>query len=240
MRLLLAECDSERGSSMHQALSRAGYATDWVRSATHMQGALFTQHYDCAVLALPMPDVARDALLPALRRQRGAMPVLLVTGSTAFEDRDALLDDGADDFLMRPFRFEELIARIRSLMRRAQPEPAVPNLLVHGPIQLDPRRSLARWEDREIKLTQSEFAVIETLFRKRNQVVSRAQLEESLYGWGEEVHSNAVEVYVHFLRRKLYPGLIVTVRGLGYQLATEPFSSKVPGVTAAALRPPSG
>jgi DNA-binding response OmpR family regulator len=222
MRLLLAECDSERGSSMHVALSRAGYATDWVRSGSHMQGALCTQQYDCAVLALPMPDVARETLLPALRRQRSALPLLLVTGSAAFEDRIALLDEGADDFLVRPFRFEELNARIRSLMRRAKPEAAVPNLLVHGPIQLDPRRFVARWAQREIKLTQSEFAVLETLFRKRNQIVSRAQLEESLYGWGDEVHSNAVEVYVHYLRRKLYPGLILTVRGLGYQLAAEP------------------
>jgi len=222
MRLLLAEGDREHGISMLAALSRAGYATDWVQSGTHMRGALSMQQYDCAVLGLPLPDMAREALLPSLRRQQVPLPVLLVTGSNLVEDRIALLDQGADDFIVRPFHAEELTARIRSLMRRAKSDPGVPDVLAHGAIKLDPRRFVAVWEEREIKLTQCDFAVLETLFRRRNQILSRAQLEESLYGWGDEIRSNAVEVYVHFLRRKLYPGLIVTVRGLGYQLAPDP------------------
>jgi DNA-binding response OmpR family regulator len=207
---------------MLTALSRAGYATDWVQSGPHLRGALSTQQYDCAVLGLPLPDMAREAVLPSLRRQRSALPVLLVTGSGLVEDRIALLDEGADDFIVRPFHADELTARIRSLMRRANNEASAPDLLAHGAVKLDPRRFVALWEDREVKLTQCEFAVLETLFRKRNQILSRTQLEESLYGWGDEIHSNAVEVYVHYLRRKLYPGLIVTVRGLGYQLAPDP------------------
>ena len=222
MRLLLAESDRECGSAMQAALSRAGYATDWVQTGMHMQGALSTHRYDCAVLGLPMPDVARDALLPALRRGQSQMPVILVTGSGAYEDRVALLDQGADDCLVRPFHFDELMARIRSLMRRARPEVETQDALVHGSIKLDARNLGAQWARGRVKLTQSEFAVLETLIRKRNQILSRAQLEESLYGWGEEVHSNAVEVYVHYLRRKFYPGLIVTARGLGYQLTPEP------------------
>ena len=222
MRLLLAEGDRERGISMLAGLSRAGYATDWVQSGTHMRGALSMQQYDCAVLGLPLPDIGREALLPSLRRQQSPLPVLLVTGSGRVEDRIALLDEGADDFIVRPFHFDELTARIRSLMRRAKSDSGVPDQLVHGAVKLDPRRFVALWDGREIKLTQCEFAVLETLFRKRNQILSRAQLEESLYGWGDEIRSNAVEVYVHFLRRKLYPGLIVTVRGLGYQLAPDP------------------
>ncbi len=222
MRLLLAEADGECGGAMHLALSRAGYATDWVQTCTHMHGALATHLYDCAVLAVPMPGVLRDALLPSLRKQQSPLPVILVTGSGAFEDRVALLDQGADDCLVRPFHFDELTARIRSLMRRVKPEVDRQDPLVHGSVKLDPRRFAAKWGQREIKLTQSEFGVLEALFRKRNQILSRAHLEESLYGWGEEVHSNAVEVYVHYLRRKFYPGLIVTVRGLGYQLTSDP------------------
>ena len=221
MRLLLAESDSERGYATHSALSRAGYATDWVTTGRHLHGALSSQRYDCAVLGLPVPDVARDDLMPTMRRQ-ALLPVILVTHSAAFEDRVALLDQGADDCLVRPFHFDELAARIRSLMRRshANAEPADP--LVHGSMQLDARRLTVTWAQGSVKLTQSEFAVLETLMRKRHQVLSRAQIEESMYGWGEEVSSNAVEVYVHYLRRKLYPGLIVTVRGLGYQLTPDP------------------
>lgn len=222
MRLLLGESDLECGSAMLAALSRAGYATDWVQTGIHMQGALSTHRYDCAVLGVPMPDVTRDALLPALRRGQSPMPVILVTGSGAHEDRVALLDQGADDCLVRPFHFDELMARIRSLMRRTRPEVETQDPLVHGSIKLDARNLGAHWVRGRVKLTQSEFAVLETLFRKRNQILSRAQLEESLYGWGEEVHSNAVEVYVHYLRRKFYPGLIVTARGLGYQLTPDP------------------
>jgi DNA-binding response OmpR family regulator len=207
---------------MHAALARAGYATDWVRTAVHMQGALSTQRYDCAVLGLPMPNVSRDALLPSLRKEQSRLPVILVTPASAFEDRVALLDQGADDCLVSPFHPDELPARIRSLMRRTKPDADTGDALVHGSIRLHPHRHSATWAERPVKLTHCEFSVLEVLVRKKNQIVSRAQLEESLYGWGEEVNSNAVEVYVHYLRRKFYPGLILTVRGLGYQLTPEP------------------
>ncbi len=222
MRLLLVESDSESGGAMQATLSRVGYATDWVQTDAHMQGALSTHEYDCAVLGVPVPGVSRDALLPTLRRQQSLLPVILLTGFRDYEDRVALLDQGADDCLVRPFHFDELTARVRSLMRRTMPQVETQDLLVHGSIKLDPRRFAAQWAQRDVKVTQSEFSVLEALFRKRGQILSRAQLEESLYGWGEEVHSNAVEVYVHYIRRKFYPGLIVTVRGLGYQLTPDP------------------
>ena len=222
MRLLLAESDHEFGSVVHGALGRAGYATDWVQTGEHMRGAVSTQRYDCAVLGLPMPDVARDSLLPSLRREQRPLPVILLTASGAFEDRVALLDQGADDCLVRPFHVDELMARIRSLMRRTQPAVEGGDALAHGSIKLYPHRRGAMWAQRDVKLTHCEFSVLEVLIRKKNQILSRAQLEESLYGWGEEVNSNAVEVYVHYLRRKFYPGLILTVRGVGYQLAPEP------------------
>jgi DNA-binding response OmpR family regulator len=221
MRLLLAENDQSRGSAMHAALGRAGYAIDWVQTSVHMQGALTTHRYDCAVLDLPMPDVARDILLPHLRQQQPHLPVIVVTAGT-IEDRVALLDQGADDCLVRPFHLDELTARIRSLMRRTKHVGEEEDALMHGSIKLDPQRNCATWAQRDVRLTHCEFSVLEALVRKKNQIVSRAQLEESLYGWGDEVNSNAIEVYIHYLRRKFYPGLIVTVRGLGYQLASEP------------------
>ena len=222
MRLLLAESDQDRGNAMQSALGRVGYATDWVQTRAHLQGALSAQKYDCAVVGVPMADVSGDALLESVRREHAPLPVILLTGTGSSRDRAALLDQGADDCLMRPFDFDELAARIRSLMRRIRPIEVVDDSLTHGALHLQPHRLCAVLAGRVVKLTQCEFSVLETLVRKKYQVCSRAVLEESLYAWGDEVNSNAVEVYVHYLRRKLAPGLIVTVRGLGYQLGTEP------------------
>lgn len=222
MRLLLAESDQTRGDAMREQLSRVGYATDWVRSATHLRGALSTHKYDCAVVGLPMADVSGDALLESFRRDQAPVPVILLTGTETSRDRAAWLNQGADDCLMRPFDFDELAARIRSLLRRVRSADPIDDLLSYGSLHLQPLRHCAILGGREVKLTQCEFSVLETLVRKKHQVCSRTVLEESLYGWGDEVNSNAVEVYVHYLRRKLAPGLIVTVRGLGYQLGREP------------------
>lgn len=207
---------------MHAALSRVGYATDWVRTSLHLQGALSTQKYDCAIVGVPMVDVCGDALLESVRREQSPLPIILLTGTESSRNRAALLDQGADDCLMRPFDFDELAARIRSLMRRIRPDVAVDDAMVHGGLRLQAQRLQAVLCGREVKLTQCEFSVLETLMRKKHQVCSRAVLEESLYAWGDEVNSNAVEVYVHYLRRKLAPDVIVTVRGLGYRLGPEP------------------
>ena len=222
MRLLLAESDQERGNDMREALSRVGYATDWVRTSSHLRGALSTQKYDCAVVGLPMADVSGDALLESVRREQAPLPVILLTGTQTSRDRAALLDQGADDCLMRPFDLDELAARIRSLLRRVRSAESVDDALTHGSLHLLPQRLSAVLAGRQVKLTQCEFSVLETLVRKKHQVCSRAVLEESLYAWGYEVNSNAVEVYVHYLRRKLAPNIIVTVRGLGYQMGPEP------------------
>lgn len=221
MRLLLAESDQERGNDMCKALNRVGYATDWVRTGTHLRGALSTHRYDCAVVGLPMEGVSRDALLESVRHEQAPLPVILLTGQETSRDRAALLDQGADDCLTRPFDFDELAARIRSLLRRVRSGGGPEDPLVHGSLHLLPQHLTAVLSGRRVKLTQCEFSVLETLVRKKYQVCSRAVLEESLYGWGDEVNSNAVEVYVHYLRRKLAPDIIVTVRGLGYQLGPE-------------------
>ena len=222
MRLLLAESDPERGSGLRAALGKDGYATDWVQTGAHMGSALATHKYDCALLGWPVPDVARDALLPSIHRHQSSLPIIFMTSASAIEDRVALIDQGADDCLVRPIHVDELTARIRSLMRRSLVDGEAKDVLAHGSIRLHPQRLCATWRQRDVRLTQSEFSVLEVLVRKKNQVLSRAHLEESLYGWGEEVTSNAVEVYVHYLRRKFHPDLILTVRGVGYQLNPEP------------------
>jgi len=218
MRVLIAEDDPMLGSAMQSTLGRAGYAADWVQTGRDFQGAVLTHQYDCAILDLGLPDVTGEALLREVRSGRAHLPVIVVTARGGVQDRIALLDWGADDYLVKPFDLNELTARIRSVMRRTSKDDDAATALCHGSLRLFPQRYSASWRDREIPLTHREFSVLETLLRKKGQVLTRAQLGESLYGWGEEVDSNTVEVYVHFLRRKFHPGLIQTVRGLGYQL----------------------
>jgi DNA-binding response OmpR family regulator len=133
-------------------------------------------------------------------------------------DRITLLDLGADDYLVKPVDLEEVSARVRSVTRRAQSVQGGAAVLTHGPLKLQPARRSATWAGNVVALTNKEFWVLETLVRRKNQVLTRAQLEDALYGWGEEVDSNAIEVYIHFLRRKFHPLLIRTIRGAGYQL----------------------
>jgi DNA-binding response OmpR family regulator len=221
MRLLIAEDDRLLGSAIQSTLARAGYAIDWVQTGRDFGSALALHEYDCAVLDLGLPDTSGDVLLRRVRTRRVRIPVIVITARGDVADRIALLDEGADDYLVKPFDLNELNARIRSVMRRATHDPASSDVLVHGALNLFPQRYAVTWRGADVSLTHREFAVLEALVRKRNQVMSRAQLQESLYGWGEEVDSNTVEVYVHFLRRKIHPELIETIRGLGYRLATE-------------------
>jgi DNA-binding response OmpR family regulator len=221
MRVIVAEDDRLLGSAIQTALSRAGYAADWVNTGREFNGAIATHQYDCAILDLGLPDTTGDALLRHVRARREHLPVIVVTARGGVHDRIALLDQGADDYLVKPFDLDELTARIRSVMRRSLKDDGTSDVLSHGALRLFPQRYCATWHDREIALTHREFSVLEALVRRKSQVLTRAQLEEALYGWGEEVDSNTVEVYIHFLRRKLHPGLIQTVRGLGYQLAPQ-------------------
>ena len=219
MRLVVAEDDQLLGSAMQAALIRAGYAVDWVRTGREFDSAIATHRYDCAVLDLGLPDATGEALLQRLRARRRQLPVIVVTARGGVQDRVTLLDHGADDYLAKPFDLDELCARIRSVMRRAPNDDGTVDVLIHGALRLFPQRYTASWHDQEVTLTHREYWVLEALVRRKTQVLTRAQLEEALYGWGEEVDSNTVEVYIHYLRRKLHPGLIQTVRGLGYQLA---------------------
>jgi DNA-binding response OmpR family regulator len=219
MRLLLAEDDALLGGAVQRALGRAGYAVDWVQKGSDFGVSVATHQYGFIVLDLGFPDASGESLLTRLRVKQPFLPVIVITARGGVHDRVAVLDLGADDYLVKPFDLDELTARIRSVLRRAPMESGSEGAFSHGPLQLFPKQHCATWNGQPVPLTHREFWVLETLVRKRNQVLSRAQIEEALYGWGEEVDSNAVEVYVHFLRRKLGPNVIQTVRGVGYQLA---------------------
>jgi DNA-binding response OmpR family regulator len=221
VRLLLAEDDGMIGASLHDALFEEGYAVDWVIDGQAADSALLAQHYDAVVLDLGLPKRPGIDVLRALRNRRNRIPVLILTARDAVSERVAGLDAGADDYLTKPFDLDELLARLRALIRRAsgRAEPAYD----YAGVVLDPVTREARIDGRPLALLGREWAVLEALLARPGAVLSRAQLEEKLYGWDQEVGSNTVEVYIHSLRKKLGHGFIKNVRGLGY------FVDKPPG-----------
>lgn len=219
MRILLAEDDPLLGDAVYKSTCRVGFAVDWVKTGRDFDSAVTNHHYDFVILDLGFPDDCGERILQRLRTKNPHVPVIVVTARGSIQDKVALLNMGADDFLVKPFDLEELSARIRALLRRLPAEDADAGATVHGPLTLFPLKFGASWGGEPIALTHREFWVLEVLVRRKNQVLTRAQIEEALYGWGEEVESNAIEVYVHMLRRKFGAHLIHTVRGVGYQIA---------------------
>jgi two-component system, OmpR family, response regulator QseB len=220
MRLLLVEDDRMIGSSLRQALRAEGHAVDWVYDANAANAALASERFD---LGLPAPDPAASPrevsgldVLKALRGRGDATPVIVVTARDATGDRVTGLDAGADDYLVKPFEMEELNARIRALLRR-QAGRAAP-VLAHAGVTLDPATREVTKDGAPVLLSAREFAVLEALMQRPGAVLTRAQLEDRLYGWGDAVESNAVSVYVHQLRRKLGAEFIRSMRGVGYFL----------------------
>jgi two-component system, OmpR family, response regulator len=214
MRLLLVEDDTMIGEAVLDALRAEHYAVDWVRDGVMADAALRTETYDLVLLDLGLPG--RDGLevLRSLRARRERVPVLVATARDAVGDRIAGLDAGADDYVVKPYDTDELLARIRALLRRSagHAEP----VFSHKGVTLNPATREATVNGEPVTLSAREWAVLEPMLARPGVVFSRAQLEEKLYGWKEEISSNAVEVYVHGLRRKLGSELIQTVRGLGY------------------------
>jgi two-component system OmpR family response regulator len=214
MRLLLVEDDTMIGEAVLDALRAEHYAVDWVRDGAMAETALATANYDLVVLDLGLPRRDGLAVLRNLRARHVATPVLIATARDAVGDRIAGLDAGADDYVVKPYDTDELLARIRALIRRSagRGEP----VYSHKGVTLDPATREATVNGAPVKLSAREWAVLEPMLARPGAVFSRAQLEEKLYGWKDDVSSNAVEVYVHGLRKKLGADLIQTVRGLGY------------------------
>lgn len=214
MRVLLVEDDELLGEGIRAGLAQAGFALAWVEDGLKAKLALATEPFDAVVLDLGLPKLDGLSVLRAVRAKGDPVPVLILTASDTVADRVAGLDAGADDYLVKPFALAELQARIRALVRRSKGTPHP--VLRHGRVTLDPARKLVTLDGAPVELSARELATLHALLLDAGRVLSRAQLEEKLYGWGEEIESNAVEVYVHHLRRKLYPELIQTVRGIGY------------------------
>jgi len=220
MRILLIEDDYSLGSSLQSWLQMDGYAVDWLQRGDQAATALATHAYQCVLLDRGLPGLDGDAVLKALRAAgapRAQLPVIMITARDALSDRVQGLDLGADDYLVKPFDLEELSARVRAVLRRNAAQPT--SELRHGAVTLDPAAKRVALDGAPVMLTAREFAVLQALMRHPTHILSRAQLEEALYGWGEEVESNAIEVHIYNLRKKLGSRYIVTVRNQGYGLA---------------------
>ncbi|WP_431855194.1 response regulator [Azospirillum sp.] len=220
MRVLLVEDDPLLGSGVRAGLEQAGVTADWTQDGEEAEAALSAMTYDAVVLDLGLPRMDGLSLLRRLRSRHDPVPVLVLTARGAVSDRVTGLDAGADDYLAKPFDLAELQARLRALLRRSR-GIATP-VIRCGRIELDPAARAATLDGKPVDLLPREFATLEALLLNTGRVLSKAQIEDRLYGWGDEIESNAIEVYVHHLRRKLYPDLIRTVRGVGYFVPKDP------------------
>lgn len=216
MRLLLVEDDPMIGASVQRGLQQDGYGVDWVRDGTAAELAVLDAPYELILLDLGLPRKGGLDLLAGLRRKGIGIPVLVITARDSVADRVKGLDAGADDYLVKPFDLDELSARVRALLRRKSGRASP--LLEVGPLALDPAKHTVTLEGAPVALSKREFSLLHALMKQPGEPLSRAQLEESLYGWNEEVESNAVEVHIHALRRKLGAERIRNVRGVGYMV----------------------
>ncbi|MGC3874623.1 response regulator transcription factor [Halomonas sp. GXIMD04776] len=218
MRILLVEDDPLLGDGIKIALERENYVVDWFTRGREAVAAIDNEEFSVMILDLGLPDM--DGM-QVLNRVRGhsPLPILILTARDAVEERILGLDAGADDYVLKPFDLQELLARLRVVTRRAGGRAS--QVLTLGELCIDEARHWVSWQGREIKLSRREYALLLELARHPDRVLSRPRLESLLYGWGEEVESNAVEVHVHHLRKKLDKALIVTVRGIGYRLDSQ-------------------
>ena len=214
MRVLLVEDDKLLGDGVRVGLKQDGYAVDWLEDGLSAEHALKTEYFDLVVLDVNLPRKSGFDVLKTIRAEGNTVPVLLLTARDAVMDRVIGLDNGADDYLIKPFDIDELSARIRALLRRSTGR-ATP-LLVNAELELDPAAHTATHSGNRLDLSQREFALLQILLENIGKVVSRTRLEESLYGWGGDVESNALEVHVHHLRKKLDSSWVRTIRGVGY------------------------
>ena len=216
MRILIVEDDPMIGAGIRTGLRQDGYTADWARDGNSAEVAVATNEYDAILLDLGLPGRSGLELLAQWRRKRNTVPILIITARDSVEDRIAGLDTGADDYLVKPFDLNELAARLRALLRRRSGR-ATP-VIEHGPLHLDPATHEVHLNGTAVKLSGREFALLHALLQVPGVPLSRSKLEDRLYGWEEEIGSNAVEVHIHALRRKIGSELIRNVRGVGYMV----------------------
>ena len=216
MRILLVEDDPQLGDGLCVGLRQAGFAVDWLRDGQAADLALQSESFDFVVLDLGLPRLAGMEVLRNARRRDQAMPILILTARDATGDKVAGLDAGADDYLVKPIDLDELTARIRALTRRSAGRAAP--VLTHGDVVVDPAAHRVTLAGEPVELSSREFSLLQLLIENAGRVLSRSQLEQSLYGWHDEPDSNALEVHIHHLRKKLGSELIRTLRGVGYTI----------------------
>jgi two-component system OmpR family response regulator/two-component system response regulator QseB len=216
MRILLVEDDPQLGDGLTIGLRQAGFAVDWVKDGNSADHALQSESFDLVVLDLGLPRLSGMEVLRRARSRRQTLPVLILTARDATGDKVSGLDSGADDYLVKPVDLDELAARIRALTRRSAGRAAP--LLTHGDLALDPAAHSVTLAGAPVELSSREFSLLQMLLENVGRVLSRSQLEQSVYGWRDEPDSNALEVHIHHLRRKLGSDLIRTLRGVGYTI----------------------
>ncbi|MDP1615403.1 MAG: response regulator [Methylococcales bacterium] len=219
MRLLLVEDDVHLGEAVKLGLIQQGFVVDWLQDGESARHAVKVETFELILLDLSLPKLSGLAFLKALRESGDRTPVLVMTARDAVEDRVKVLDSGADDYLVKPFDLFELGARIRALIRRSQGRADI--VLHYRNLTLNPVAHEIHVGDQLVSLPRREFALLQTLLERVGQVLSREQLTQSLYGWDEDLDSNALEVHIHNLRKKLNLNYIRTIRGVGYLLEKE-------------------
>lgn len=219
MRILLVEDDQLLGDGVKNGLKQYGYTVDWLKDGEAARLALSSETFDLILLDIGLPKMSGLHLLQSIRREGINTPVLILTARESVEDRVKGLDSGADDYLKKPFDLGEVCARIRALVRRSSGRTET--IIAYKNILLDPAAHSVKVDNEELTLPRREFALLQKLLENMGQVLSREQIAQSLYGWEEEVDSNALEVHIHNLRKKLNANYIRTIRGVGYMLEKE-------------------
>lgn len=216
MRVLLVEDNELLGDGLVTALKQENYAVDWIRSGTQAKHAPLTEHFDIVILDLGLPGMDGISLLKEWRSKKLNIPILVLTARDATESRVEGLDSGADDYLTKPFERAELMARLRSLLRRSHQAERQESTITFGDIVLDTASHAVTYKGVPANLSRREMTLLHTLIEKPGKVFTKEQLQQTLYSWEDDVSSNTLEVYIHNLRKKFYPELIRTLRGIGY------------------------
>ncbi len=216
MRILLVEDDPELGDGLTVGLRQAGFAVDWLTDGQQADLALHHEAFDLLVLDLGLPGLSGMDLLRRVRQRGASLPILILTARDATGDKVAGLDAGADDYLVKPIDLDELTARIRALTRRSAGRAAP--LLRHGQLTVDPASHRVTLAEQPVELSGREFSLLQLLLENAGRVLTRSQLEQSLYGWHDEPDSNVLDVHIHHLRKKLGSELIRNLRGVGYTI----------------------
>ncbi len=220
MRILLIEDDPQIGDGLHHGLSKHGFTVDWFQNGKHGKDVLSLAPYDAVVLDLGLPQIDGMSILADWRQHQLDTPVLILTARDALPDRLAGLNSGADDYLCKPFALDEVVARLLALVRRSKGR-AIAHLN-YGNLSLDTTAKTVTLHGNPLTLTQREYLLLELMLSQPKHILSRAQMEDKLYGWDQEVESNAIEVHIHNLRKKMGKNFIITKRGLGYQIGEMP------------------